>query len=124
MERDLELEATIVGKYAAIEPLLDERSRRRWAAAESQAIGFGGDSLVSAATGLSRPTIRAGRAEIGSGVIDLGRIRRPGAGRPSLEQSQRGLKQALEQLVDPLTRGVLVHRTFSTHQNQITPTVH
>jgi hypothetical protein len=105
MRRDLELEATIVGKYAANEPLLDERTRRLWAAAESRAIGFGGDSLVSAATGLSRPTIRAGRAEIEAGVIEGGRIRRPGAGRPSLEQSQPGLRPALERLVDPITRG-------------------
>lgn len=105
MRRNLELEATLVEKYAVIESLLDERARRLWAAAESRAIGFGGDSLVSAATGISRPTIRAGRAEIESGVIETGRIRRPGAGRPSLEQSQPGLRQALENLVDPITRG-------------------
>ena len=105
MKRDLELEATIVEKYAVIEPLLNERARRLWAAAESRVIGFGGDTLVSVATGLSRPTIRAGRAEIEAGAIAAGRIRRPGAGRPSLEQSQPGLSKALEQLVDPLTRG-------------------
>lgn len=105
MKRNLELEATIVEKYAAIQPLLDERSRRLWAATESRAIGFGGDSLVSAATGISRPTIRAGRAELDSGVITQGRIRRPGAGRPNLEHTQPGLRQALEKLVDPITRG-------------------
>ena len=84
---------------------LDERGRRIWAAAESRAIGYGGDALVSDATGLSRPTIRAGRREIESGATLPGRIRRPGAGRPSIEQSQPGIKQALEKLVDPLTRG-------------------
>lgn len=105
MRRDLELEATIVEKYVAMEALLDERARRLWAAAESRAIGYGGDSLVSAATGLSRPTIRLGRKEIESGVSESPRIRRPGAGRPSLEQSQPGLVQALEKLVDPMTRG-------------------
>ena len=45
MKRDIELEATLVAKYAAVEPVLDERSRRRWAAAESRAIGYGGDAL-------------------------------------------------------------------------------
>jgi len=105
MKRDLELEARIVDKYAMIGPLLDERARRLWAATESRAIGFGGDSLVSCATGLSRPTIRAGRAELDSGPIEAGRIRRPGAGRPSIKTSQPGVKEALEQLVDPLTRG-------------------
>ena len=61
MRRDLELEATIVEKYVAVEAFLDERGRRIWAASESRAIGYGGDALVSAATGLSRPTVRAGR---------------------------------------------------------------
>ena len=58
MKRDIELEATLVAKYAAVEPVLDERSRRRWAAAESRAIGYGGDAVVSSATGLARETIR------------------------------------------------------------------
>jgi hypothetical protein len=105
MRRDLELEAIVVEKYAAIEAVLDERGRRLWAAAEARAIGYGGESLVSAATGLSRVTIRRGREELGSDSIDLQRIRRPGAGRPGIEQSQPGVKQALEGLVDPLTRG-------------------
>ena len=64
MQRDVELEATIVAKYAAVAPVLDERSRRRWEAAESLAIGYGGDALVSSATGLARETIRKGRREI------------------------------------------------------------
>ncbi|HEY3381699.1 MAG TPA: ISAzo13 family transposase [Vicinamibacterales bacterium] len=99
------MEATVVAKYAVLEPVLDERARRLWAATESCAIGFGGDALVSAATGLARDTIRRGRQELAAGVVVTGRIRRPGAGRPVLEARQRGLTAALEQLVDPLTRG-------------------
>ena len=105
MRRDHELEATIVEKYAAVEAFLDERGRRIWAATESRAIGYGGDALVSDATGLSRPTIRAGRRELDGGGAEPGRVRRAGAGRPNIEQSQPGIKQALERLVDPLTRG-------------------
>ena len=105
MRRDHELEATIVEKYAAVEAFLDERGRRIWAATESRAIGYGGDALVSDATGLSRPTIRAGRRELDGGGAEPGRVRRAGAGRPNIEQSQPGIKQALEKLVDPLTRG-------------------
>ena len=105
MRRNLELEATIVEKYAAVEAHLDERGRRIWAATESRAIGYGGDALVSDATGLSRPTIRKGRRELESGGAEKGRIRRAGAGRPGIEQSQPGVKQALEMLVDPVTRG-------------------
>jgi hypothetical protein len=51
------LEATFVAKYAALSPLFKWRARRLWAAAESVAIGYGGDAVVSSATGLSRTTI-------------------------------------------------------------------
>jgi len=95
----------LVQKYSAVAPVLDERSRRLWAGAESIAIGYGGDSVVSAATGLARQTVRHGRDEIAAGVVAGGRIRKPGAGRPNLEAGQPGLKDALEQLVNPLTRG-------------------
>jgi hypothetical protein len=97
----------VVEKYAAISPALDERARRIWAAAESRAIGYGGDALVSAATGLARDTIRKGRLEIVRGVASNrnGRVRRMGAGRPRLTQRQPGLATALERMVDPLTRG-------------------
>ncbi|MDP2341491.1 MAG: ISAzo13 family transposase [Deltaproteobacteria bacterium] len=105
MRRDTALEAAIVEKYASLAPVLDERARRLWAAAESRAIGFGGDALVSAATGLARQTIRNGRRELDLGVPATGRIRAPGAGRPGIEVAQPGLTAALEALVDPLTRG-------------------
>ena len=105
MKRDLELEATVVAKYTAVAPVLDERSRRRWAAAESRAIGYGGDALVSSATGLARETIRKGRREIARGEEPTGRIRAPGAGRPGIQRKQPGILTALEALVDPLTRG-------------------
>ena len=86
-------------------PVLDERARRLWAAAESVAIGYGGDALVSAATGLARETIRNGRRELARGVDATTRIRRAGAGRPRVNQTQPGLQAALEALVEPLTRG-------------------
>ena len=99
------MEATIVTKYAVVAPVLNERARRLWAATESRAIGYGGDALVSAATGLARETIRNGRQEIEHGVEATGRVRRAGAGRPGIEKTQPGVKEALEQLVDPVTRG-------------------
>ena len=83
----------------AMAPLLNERTRRLWAAAESAAIGFGGDAVVSSATGLARQTIRNGRLELAQGVPARDRIRRPGAGRPDIEQTQPGVTEALD-LVD------------------------
>jgi hypothetical protein len=104
VQRDLDLEATLVAKYVVMGPLLNERTRRLWAAAESIAIGFGGDAILSSATGLARQTIRNGRHELARGVTTA-RIRQPGAGRPSMEDTQPGITEALDLLVEPLTRG-------------------
>jgi hypothetical protein len=68
VRRDIDLEATLVAKYVVMGPLLNERTLRLWAAAESIAIGFGGDAIVSSATGLARQTIRNGRHELAQGV--------------------------------------------------------
>jgi len=98
-------------KYASLKPVLDERARRLWAAAEARAIGRGGITRVSQATGLSRVTIRAGLEEIShphpakGGEVDAGRIRRPGGGRKPLVDQDPKLLSDLESLVDPVTRG-------------------
>ena len=42
-------------KYQALAPFMDERLLRRWAASEAQALGWGGASAVTQATGISRP---------------------------------------------------------------------
>jgi hypothetical protein len=105
VQRNLDLEATVVAKWVGLAPVLDERARRLWAGAEAQAIGYGGDALVSAATGLARETIRNGRRELTQGVAVTGRIRRAGAGRPVVDATQPGLTAALEVLIEPLTRG-------------------
>ena len=51
-------------KFAALGPLLDERSRRIWAATEARALGWGGVSLIAAATGIARNTVHAGVKEL------------------------------------------------------------
>ena len=67
--------------------------------------GYGGDAHVTPATGLACETIRKGRLAIARGVAPVGRLRRPGAGRPSIQTSQPGIKGVLESLVDPLRGG-------------------
>ena len=101
----------IAEKFASLEPVLDERARRLWAAAEAHAIGRGGISRVAEATGLSRITIRSGLSELypsspplGQGAT-AGRTRRHGGGRKPLTEHDPKLVRALEILVDPVTRG-------------------
>src|SRR5512135_2801600 len=103
-------QAAIRLKFEALCPVLNERARRLWAAAEAQALGRGGLSQVAAATGLSRATIRAGLRQLRepAGVPSepiAGRIRRPGAGRKPLIRHDLSLVRDLEALVEPTTRG-------------------
>ena len=76
------------------------------AATEAVSLGYGGISVVRRACGLSRKAIRKGIGEIQArGKPLVGRIRRPGAGRKSISESDPGLVQTLEGLIDEQTRG-------------------
>jgi hypothetical protein len=97
-------------KFQSLGPVLDERSRRRWAAAEAQELGYGGISVVARATGLARDTIRVGVRELEHrrarpDDAPAPRIRRPGGGRKPLTESDPTIASALESLVEPHTRG-------------------
>ena len=68
-------------KYSAIISDLDERGRRRWAAAEARSLGWGGVSAVAIATGISDRTIRNGLKELGkSKQLSPNRQRQSGGG--------------------------------------------
>ncbi|HSV24106.1 MAG TPA: ISAzo13 family transposase [Xanthobacteraceae bacterium] len=98
--------ADLKRKFRAAWPHLDERTRRIMAATEAMSLGYGGVSLVSRACGLSRKAIRKGIGELGNrGKPLVGRIRRPGAGRKAITQSDPRLIRTLESLIDAQTRG-------------------
>jgi transposase len=98
--------AEIAARYKALKPVLDERSRRLVVAAESQVMGRGGISAVSKATGVSRPVIRLGVAELKdpSGLLP-GRVRRAGGGRKKAVDKDSSLRTDLEGLLESTTRG-------------------
>ena len=99
-------EGAIREKFRALGTLLDEHTRRVWAATEANTFGYGGVSLVARATGISRRAIAMGLREITEGDIVLeGRMRRPGGGRKPAVHHQPDLRETLEGLVEPLTRG-------------------
>lgn len=68
---------------------LDERQRRLYAGLESLRLGHGGDRRLAELTGLDVHTIAQGRVELLQRDVQLGRVRRPGAGRHKLEKKRR-----------------------------------
>ena len=89
---------------------MDERIRRQWAASEAMALGWGGVSVTAQATGLARNTITQGVRELKerqahpeTSVSE--RVRRVGAGRKPVTETDPTLLKALDALVDPVTRG-------------------
>jgi hypothetical protein len=99
-------------KNAALRPQMTERLRRQWAAAEAIALGRGGITAVSVATGMSRTTITRGIRELhgaghaeGEEALPPGRSRRPGGGGKPLTQTDATLLSDLDALVEPSTRG-------------------
>ena len=107
-------------------PLLNERQKRLYLGAEAISYGWGGVSFVSNVSGVERNTIASGKKELlcggpDSSVLDDGqgvaakniegttwngrqRIRKAGAGRPSIERTQPGVTEAILQW---LTRQVM-----------------
>jgi Rhodopirellula transposase DDE domain len=102
---DTDTESTLAVKFARLLPHLNERQRRLAVAAEAAALGRGGVSVVARASGLSRPTVYKGLAELGKSPLEAGRARTPGGGRKPVTQTDPGLVEALEALIDPASRG-------------------
>lgn len=98
-------------KFEVMKNCLDERSRRIWAATEAKGIGYGGQSIVSKATGISRTTILSAikNTEKKKTSSPQQRIRGTGGGRKSLKKTDRTLVKDLEALVEPTTRGDRSH---------------
>ena len=93
-------ESEIGTRFTMLSPFLNERTRRLTAAAEAVALGHGGISMVSRATGISRRAIRSGWAQLRSPeTFDSDRIRRTGGGRRKAVATDAALKSDLERQV-------------------------
>ena len=93
-------------RFESLLPTVDERMRRLIAAAESLAIDYGGISIVSRATGVSRRAIARGIVELGNPPLPSGgAIRKPGGGRKRTAEQDATLVRDLEHLIEPLSRG-------------------
>jgi hypothetical protein len=107
--RQEDMESIIREKFQALGAVLDERSRRLWAATEAKALGYRGQTLVAKATGMSRNTVHVGLRELEHSADTLTeapqRVRRSGGGRKRLIEHDPLLVTRLDALVEPTSRG-------------------
>ncbi|MCH1502889.1 MAG: ISAzo13 family transposase [Verrucomicrobiales bacterium] len=102
------LENEISTRFKSLEITFNERSRRLWAAAEALAAGRGGISAIHRATRISRTTIHEGIRELNDPDLlreQSDRTRNPGGGRKKAVDIDPRLRDALDALLDPVTRG-------------------
>ena len=100
------MEEIISKKFQMLESEWNERQKRLWAAGEALCFGRGGISMVSRATGLSRPTITKGIRELTHNErLPEKRVRREGGGRKNTTERQPTLLPALDALVEPTAKG-------------------
>jgi len=101
------IDATAIkARFDALEPRLDEKGRRLFAANEARAAGRGGIAAVSQVTRIARSTIGRGLEDLRSGIaLRSPRVRRQGGGSKPATETQPGLLEALNDLVQSSIRG-------------------
>jgi Rhodopirellula transposase DDE domain len=105
-----EMQRVIREKYERLKGCLDERAKRLWAGSEAITFGRGGIRAVAEAMEISQQVVIAGSRELkgespGRVPPAAGRQRRPGGGRKAKAEQEPGLVKAVEESVDPATRG-------------------
>jgi len=98
-------ERPIRTRYQAVRSSLDERGRRLYAAAEAVSAGHGGIAAVSRATEVARSTIGRGLKDLKALGALTGKVRRKGAGRPTVTAKDVTLLSELERLLEAATMG-------------------
>ena len=94
-------------QFLKILDTLNESQRRWYVAREAKRIGWGGATLLSKLTGMSRTTIILGMTELENSKI-LGyenRVRKPGGGRKLLETKNPLLLSRLDKIMEDSTAG-------------------
>jgi len=106
MKQKTETENILSKSFSKIKPFLNEKQIRLLAAAEAMSLDYGGVSIVSRATGVSRRAITSGCKELKEATTEeLSSVRRKGGGRKKTITRDPGIKEDLESLIDPVIRG-------------------
>ena len=97
-------------KFKSILPHLNEQSARLYLGSEAKILGRGGKQRVARLAGVSRVRIDKGISELTDAPIvnkdsSTQKIRKAGGGRKKHKESQVGLMEILESILNPHTRG-------------------
>ena len=94
-------------RIESVLPTLNEYQSRRYLSAEAKSLGYGGISLISRLSGMSRQTLTEGVKELETTdtVMPEGRSRKSGGGRKPVWETQPGILEELEGLVSAHTKG-------------------
>lgn len=112
----IDVEKFIRENFIRLKKFFNERNKRLWAASEAMCLGYGGVSIVSRATGLSRQTIHDGIKELQEpeAPVEPDRIRRCGGGRSKIEEISPSLLHELQELIKDYTKGDPTQAIFWT----------
>jgi hypothetical protein len=85
---------------------LSEKDRRRYAAVEARKLGHGGIAYVCSLFGCTDKTVRKGMMEMQDAeALNRGGVRKPGGGRKSAIDSNDGIDEAFQSVLDDHTAG-------------------
>jgi transposase len=86
-------------------PLLNEKQKRIYLAAEVEGLGHGGLKAVHELTGTSKTTIIRGKKELLEGNIEHDRIRKVGGGRKTIMEKYGNIQEEIEKITGNNTAG-------------------
>ncbi len=92
-------------RISSVLPMLDERQKRIYLAAEAKSIGWGGVTKISKLTSVSRKTISKKGADISTATSKSNRVRKAGGGRKKQTEHYPELLNTIESIVSPHTMG-------------------
>lgn len=99
-------------------PMLDERQRRVYLAAEARSIGWGGKSKIAELASVTRRTIAKGEREsLGEDEVTKSRIRKEGGGRKKVTEQQPDMMPTIDNIVSPQTMGDPMNPLIWTSQS-------
>ena len=103
--QNIDIESMLKNLFATASKLLDERQQRIIAGCIANACGYGGIKFVCSLSGLNYRTVKSGAEESRGDLSDMSRIRKEGAGRPGITETQEGIASAIEEIISNNTYG-------------------